>query len=454
MKAPLRLFLALVTLAAPALAQSPAKLKQELRTKEAAAKKDPDALFEAGQWAAEKALAADAKRIFQAVLKLNADHEGANQALGNELVEGKWLPAKEAEALRKKAMAAEFAAKGYVEVSGIWVEPDHVEDAKRGIFHHDGELVTKDEKTALLKGMVRHPETGELIDAKHLEQAEKRYFPISATRWVDEKEANQFHSDLKRPWIVRSTHCTLLSTLAIAKIQELRTEADAAVERVKSFFGGAMPSPSRRPVILIAATDAEFRDLGEGLGDGTDSCGAALIQEQATMTLPHLGSVRAAFCHHEKDWGTRYLRHASAIAFANGVALDRGITLPLWFLHGIGSYTSRFHTDSDAAGFGKQHLQKGGVRNLKGFFSGFDISGERMEPLARDANIFQAGLMFAFAAAGGDEAVTAAMKDVTKLLDGTDKGKADKAIGKLEAALIAAEPKIAAYLQDLVTKTH
>ncbi len=452
MKAPLQLFLALVTLAVPVLAQSPAKLKQELRAKEAAAKKDPEALFDAGQWAADKALATDAKRIFQVVLKLKPDHEGANLALGNELVDGKWLPAKEADALRQKLMAAEFSAKGYVEVAGIWVEPGQVEDAKQGVFHHDNEVVTKEEKVALLKGMVRHPETGELIDAKFLEQAGKRYFPLGSTRWVDEKEANQFHSDLKRPWVVRTAHCTILSTLAIAKIQEMRGEADIGVERVKPLLGGMEPGPARRPVILIAATESEYRDLGNGLGDGTDACGSALVREEAAMHIPFVGDVRGAICNNDKNWNLRYLRHAAAITCANGVAADRGITLPLWFLHGIGSYTSRFQTDSDAGWFGKLHMQKGGVRNLKSFFSGFAISGE-MESTAIDYNIYQAGLMFSFAATGSDEAVTAALHEVGNLLNGTSKGKFDKAIGKLEAALIAAEPKIAAHLQELISKS-
>jgi hypothetical protein len=452
MKAPLRTLLALAALAVPALGQAPAKLKQELRAKETAAKKDPDALFAAGQWAAEKEMAAEAKRIFQAVLKLKPDHEGANQALGNELVEGKWLPAKDAEALRKKAMAAEYAAKGFVEVDGIWVEPELVADAKRGVFHHEDELVTKEEKLALLKGMVRHPETGELIDSKHLEQASKRYFQMGPSRWVDEKDANSFHSDIKRPWVVRSSHCTLLSTLAIAKIQELRGEADAGVERVKSWFGGIAPTPRRRPVILIASTEAEYRDIGNGLGDGTDACGSALAREEATMRIPYLGDVRGAICNNHKDWGPRYLRHAAAIAYAHGVAADQGITLPLWFLHGIGSYTSRFHTDADAAWFGKLHQQKGGVRGLKNFFSTFAISGE-MESTAIDYNIYQAGLMFSFAASGGDDQVVAAMQEVTALLSGTSQGKAEKAFAKLEAALVAAESKISSYLQAVIAKS-
>lgn len=452
MKVPFRLFLALATLAVSAVAQSPAKLKQELKAKEAAAKKDPDALFDAGAWAADKELANDAKRIFQAVLKLKPDHEGANQALGNELVDGKWVPAKEAAALRKKAVAAEFAAKGYVEVDGIWVEPDHVEEAKRGTFQHDGERVTKEEKLALQEGLVRHPETGQLIEAKHLEQAQKRYFPVSDTRWVDEKEANQFHSELKRPWLVRTTNCTILSTLPLAKIQEMRGEADSAIERIKPLLGGAVPSPKRRPVVFLAATRSEYQDLGNGLGDGTDACGSALVREDATMQLPFLGEVRPAICNNDKDWGQRYLRHAAALACANGVAQDQGVTLPLWFLHGIGSYTSRFPNESDAGWFGKQHQQKGGVRSLKNFFSSFAIGGD-MEPTAMDFNLYQAGLMFSFASTGADEGVTAAFQDVTNLLNGTNKAKADKVIAKFEAALIAAEPKIVAHLQEVVAKS-
>lgn len=170
------------------------------------------------------------------------------------------------------------------------------------------------------------------------------------------------------------------------------------------------------------------------------------------MHIPFVGDVRGAICNNDKNWNLRYLRHAAAITCANGVAADRGITLPLWFLHGIGSYTSRFQTDSDAGWFGKLHMQKGGVRNLKSFFSGFAISGE-MESTAIDYNIYQAGLMFSFAATGSDEAVTAALHEVGNLLNGTSKGKFDKAIGKLEAALIAAEPKIAAHLQELISKS-
>lgn len=442
----------LTLLTSVASAQTPAQLKQELKTREAAAsaKKDADALYEVGKWAAEKALAADAKRLYQAAIKVKPDHAGANEGLGNELVDGKWLPLKEAEAMRKKALAAEFTAKGLVEVDGLWVEKEKVADAKRGVFHHDGDLVTKAEMVALQSGKVRHPETGELVDAKHLEKAKNKQFPMG-DRWGDEKEADVYHSNIKRPWIFRSSRCTLISTLPLAKLAALGPMADQAYDKVAPLLGTETPSAERRPVVIIAATNSEYsEDYGKPLGDGTDVCGAFLVMEGRKVTVPFLGDVRAGICVYNKDWFAHYVRHASALAYANAIAESNNVALPLWLLHGIAGFTSRFHTESDASFLGKQHIQKGGVKNLKGFFTAFALSAD-LEPKDNDANVYQAGLLVAFAAGGSDPKVTEAMQGVTAAITGKAKG-ADKAIAKLQAALIEAEPKIVAYLQQLAAK--
>lgn len=436
---------------AAAAGQSAAQLKAELKTKETAAKKDPEKLYEVGVWAKDKALAVDAKRLFEAVLKAKPDHAGANEALGNVLVEGKWLSAKDADALRKKAIAAEYAAKGFVEVSGVWVEKDKAADAKRGVFWHDGEVVTKEELVALQTGKVRHPETGELIDAKNLEKAQGKYYPVGGDRWADAKEADTFHSDGRRPWIVRSKHGLFVSTLALAKIEELKGLVDTAVEKVQPIVGARVVPATLRPVVLVASTEAEYRELGQGLGDGTDACGAFLMGEEHTLKLPLVGDVRAAICFNHKDWGQRYIRHCAAIAYAHGVAEDGGHDMPLWLMHGIGAYTSRLDNDQDAAWFGKQHVQKGGVRNLKSFFSGFAINGE-MESKDIDYNIFQAGLLLAYCLHGGDAKATEALKGVTEVLSGAAKGSLDKAVTKLQSQLMEDEAKIAAYLQQVIAK--
>jgi peptide/nickel transport system ATP-binding protein len=107
----LRFCLVLLLVLAAATGQSAAQLKNELKTKETAAKKDPQKLYEVGVWAKEKALAVDAKRIFEAVVKIKPDHAGAHEALGDELVEGKWMSAKDADApviLEVRALAKSF----------------------------------------------------------------------------------------------------------------------------------------------------------------------------------------------------------------------------------------------------------------------------------------------------------------------------------------------------------
>ncbi|HEX6812583.1 MAG TPA: hypothetical protein VF384_13235 [Planctomycetota bacterium] len=438
-------------LAVPAVAQT-VNLKQELRTKEASASKDPDALFQVAKWANEKGLVADAKRLYQAVLKLKPDHQDANLAVGNSLVEGKWLAPKEAEAARKKALAAEYSAKGFVEVSGVWVEKDKVDDAKRGVFHHEGERVTKEEKLALMSGKVRHPETGEIIDATHLEKAKNKYFPIgSEGRWVDEKEADTYHSDVGRPWLIRSKHCTVMSTLPLAKVLAFKEHVDRGYEMVQPLLGFAEVTPPNRPVILVAASRSEFQEFGKEIGDETSSHGAFLADAGRLMPIPMQGEVRVAVCDNDKDWGTRFARHAAGIAYVSGIAADHGADLPLWFVHGFGSFAARFENDSDAGWFGKQHEAKGGVRNLKGFFSSFAINME-MESKTIDYNIFQAGLLLAYATKGGDAKVTETMQAVTASFADSKKSGVDKAIGKLQAALIDAEPKIVAYLKQLIAK--
>jgi hypothetical protein len=450
-----RTLLVLALLALPVIGQTAAKLKQELKTKETAAKKDPEAIFEVGKWAAEKALADDAKRLFQSVLKLKPDHAGANEAVGNQLVEGKWIPAKEAEALRKKAQAAEFAAKGLVEVGGVWVEKDKVDDARKGIFHHEGDVVTKDEFAAFNAGKVRHPETGEFIDAKNLEKAQNKYYPIgNEGRWVDEKEADTYHSEVKRPWVVRTGKGTILSTLPLAKIRELTTEVDQGIERVMPLLGVTQIAPARRPVILVAATQSEYQDYGSQMGDGTDAAGAFFAKE-ANVQIPHVGSMRIAVCDNHKDWGTRYVRHAAALAAAQAVAAEAGADLPLWLEHAFGSATSRFQNESDAGWVGKQFLGRGGVGNVKAWFASFAINGE-MQATEVANNIYMAGLLLTFAASGKDEKCTEALKAITAMLSGGGKGNVDKAldkaVAKLQAALIEAQPQLVAHLQHLITK--
>jgi len=437
----------LALLAAPAAAQSSSKLKKELKTMERAAKKDPEKIFAAGKWAKENGLEKDAKRLFQRVLKLAKDHEGANLALGNEKVDGAWMPAKQAKKLREKALEAEFSAKGYKKIDGIWVEPDKVADARKGIFWHEGEAVSLNEKVAFQNGNVRHPVTGMFIKAEDLKKAEDGYFPLADGKWGDKAEADKFHSDLRRPWRVRTHYATIISTMPLDKIEDIKRFADQGHETVAPLFQGRKVPPSLRPIIFIAATRNEYSTYGQNFSDGSDVCGAFLMAEEAMAE----DGPRPAFCINDKDWGTRYVRHAAAIAYVNAVGMEAGTDLPLWFVHGCGSLTSRFENDSDAGWFGKQHMAKGGVGPIKSWLSNYDLSSD-LDSKEVDYNLFQAGLMLAYGMRGGDKEATDALLAVTSALSGKGKGSAGKALTAFEKLLDGKKDSIVEYLNKLIAK--
>lgn len=441
----------LALLAAPLAAQSASALKRELKGLERQAKKDPDALFNAGKWAKEVNLEKDAVRIFKKVLKLDKDHLGAHTALGDEQIEGKWVTAKKAKKMREAAQLAEYTAKGYKKIDDIWVPPDQVADARKGIFHHEGEKVARFEKVAFQAGKVLHPTTGQFIDAKFLDKANSGYYPLGDGKWGDEKQADKYHSEKSRPWFVRSKYATIASTLPIAKITEFRTNLNQAHEKVTPLFGGRELTPDKRPLVIIAKTQAEYREYGTALGDGTDVAGAFLISDEVEFARRGQGPVRPAICENHKDWGTRYMRHAAALGYVNSIAEEAGADLPLWFVHGVGSMTSRFENNSDAGWFGKQHVAKGGVSSVKSFFKTFSLNGD-MESSKIAFNLFQAGLLLSFATQGGNNEVTDAMVAVTEALSGKGKGSASKAITRLEGLLAESQDQIVAHMNKLIAE--
>jgi hypothetical protein len=443
--------LVLALLAAPAIAQSKAKLKRELKTMERAAKKDPDQLFEAGKWGTDNGLEKEAKKIYERVLKFDKEHFGANTALGNEQVDGVWMDGKKAKKLREKMLEAEFTAKGYKKVDGVWVEPEKVADARAGIFWHEGERVTRDQLTEYQEGNVRHPVTGQFIKAEDLKKAEDGYFPIGGGKWGDKAEADSYHSVLQTPWEVRSNYATIITTLPLDKIEELKRYADQGHETVMPLFRGRELPPAQRPVLIIAKTRAEYVQLGSQLGDGSDVVGAFLIRDDAEFRIRGQGVVRPAICNNDKDWGTRYIRHAAAIAYVNAVAAEAGTDLPLWFVHGCGTLTSRFENDRDAGWFGKQHMAKGGVGPIKSWLSNYDLSSE-LDTKEIDYNLFQAGLMLAFGMRGGNQRATDALMAVTDALSGQGSGSPGKALTTFEKVLDSKKDDIVAYLQKLIAK--
>jgi hypothetical protein len=447
---PFHLVIAALLFALPTAAQTQDKLRAELRTKETAAKQDVDQLLEVAKWADEKGLPAEAKRIAQTIVKLKPDHEGANRLLGNVQYEGKWMPQKDADAMRKKAQEAEFKAKGLVEVKGVWVDKDKVADANKGIFWFEGDRVTREELLALQGGKVRHPQTGELINAADKDKADKQ-FMVGDNRWVDEKEADDYHHERAHPWVLRTFSCVLIGSLPFKTMQDVKAAVDEGYQRARSsgVFGNMEPAPADRPVILVAGTDEEFSELGKRMGDETSSFGAFLSRPGTIAKVALLGESRPLVCHWHKVWGPYYAKHAAGLGYCQAICEETSAEVPAWFRQGLGSLASRYSDPRVAGGFGEMIVQKGGVKDLKTWFNSFAISGD-MEYSAVETNINLAGLILSFAMRGGDAKVTEAMLEVTKEVTSGRGKTVDKAIEKLQKLICDHEEQVRAYLKKIV----
>ena len=419
----------------------------ELKKRETAAKNDPKALVECANYAKSKGLNQDFQRLMNKVLKLDPDNEAAHLGLGFRKYKGKWLLKKDADAAEKSDTEAEMKAKGLEWIEGAWVQKEHAADAKKGIFHYESEVVSKEEYKLLQGGTkVRHPRTGELIDKADAEKAAKQFL-LGDGKWGDEAEANKYHSDLGRPWLVRSYHCTLLSNLPFAEIEALKGPCDEAAELLKTLFG-EMPSPTHRPVVFVVSGE-DYRELGARIGDEGSTYGAFFAA--GTLTMPGQPEMRPAVFNNMKDWGPYYARHAVGLAFAQGIAAGRGVDFPLWFERGAGGLAERLYTDGTAAHFGKSHLGRGGVNLAPAFFKNYSINAELQKPEI-EHQIYQAGLNLAFSMRAGNKDATAALQALVASFDKGQKA-VDAAFAAFEKVLITNEKAMREYLKSVTSKS-
>ena len=446
----LPLLIGSLIVAAPVAAQSVASLKRELREKESAARGDADALVEVALWAEEKGLVSDRRRILNNVLKLAPDHEKAHDLLGFVKFDGEWMTKSKAEALAKKAREAEMKEKGFVEVDGVWVAKDEVDDAKRGIYHHDGTRVSKAEKIALLDGKVRHPVTGEFIDASDLPKANADQFPLgSSGRWGDEAVADAYHKTVGTPWVFRTHYATVISNKPLADLKDISRTLDAGFESAQRILGEVEPSPTNRPVILIAQTTEQFISLGEQIGD--EGSAYAVFRATGMLEAQGVSPVRPIVMNWDKDWGQYWLRHAAGLGLISAILEDTDATAPLWFERGVAGYAERLFNPGVASHFGKAHLQKGGVSDLAGWFANFEISGD-LGQSELDFNMYQAGLVLEYAMQGGDAAAKSALDAVRKAVADGDGRALTKAITALQEALAKAEDGVRERLRTITSQ--
>ncbi len=389
-------------------------------------KGDPDGLVEAAEFAKTHFLANESRKALSLALKADAKHYGANVLSGRRLLQDKWIPVLDYEKSLTKVLKQKFKGSDMQEVDGVWVAEAHASDAKKGTFHHNGQLVSRQDKREFLLGKVRHSRTGELIAVEDLEKAEQGQFPIFG-KWVDEEEANRRHASVENPWILRTGGWILIGTDPIATLeQESVAQFDELAQRLQPLFGEHKIDPTRPPAIFIVRDTDKYKQIGGEIG-GAESAHGAFLSSQP-LNLPDSPPRIAVANFGDKTWKDYFLRHAVGLALMHSHTAEEFNKLPSWFRSAPGCYLERFFESSHAKFLGKQHQDKGGVGKIAKWYKQFAIGNSP----SNDYMIYQAGLLLSFCMDGEDEEVKAAFQQVS---DALSTGKLRLAVKKLEKVL-------------------
>ena len=419
-------------------------VRKEFSTREAALK-DADVAGHVAlaKWAAEKGISAESKRLLKKVVtKLDPENEEARHLLGYVKQDGKWVLEEEQKGQADKADEEQKKKEGLVKVKGQWVKKEEEAFARKGLIKHEDRWITADEKKKVDAGMVRHPETGEWIPKEEADKVKSGLFFVNK-QWVDKATADKFHESWDSPWTVYSDHFRILGTQPYDKMWEARNDAESAMNLVKRIFNMQSPVPSPALEIRLFNTSDEYTAFTQPVSDTGLSIYGAYYAEK------HDDKPVAVF-YGEKNWGPYYLRHGVGLLVTYRFLEDVNTKLPHvhWFPTGIGSYVSRWENKGHAQHFGKQYIEKGGIRNLKKFFKAFNIDKDMPDEEVQ-WNIYQAGILISYCMEGGDKAATEALKEVTEAIT---KGKGvDNAMKNLETKLTNAEKQLKTYLEKLVS---
>lgn len=102
--------------------------------------RDARGYYALGLWAREKGLTTRSNELFQKVISLDPDHEGARGALGYERFEGRWLAGDDL-----------MLARGYVKHEGRWLKREMVER----LLEQENQARTESERQAAAERIAR-----------------------------------------------------------------------------------------------------------------------------------------------------------------------------------------------------------------------------------------------------------------------------------------------------------
>jgi hypothetical protein len=462
---------------APASQEDPRK---EFERRFKAAGEDVDALWDLHLWADAYGLAKESRACLRAIIKHHPSHAKARAALGHVEYDGQWFPSESALEKYKKEEAQRLAK-------------------ERGLVQHKGEWVPAEDLPYLQRGLVRDDE-GNWISAKDLERLRSGWRrqdlqwipPDEVSRlaqglwkcgeeWKSLDEANRFHSEPERWWVVPTRRFLLHSTCDRQVIESALQATERVPREIERTFGLAVSAPV--PVVLLrdARQYGRFASGEQGAG-GAEVRGLSSVHHaffaDAWISPQAEGSYGAGVAYWDASseersaFGPFAVRHAAALSLIEAIdpspktlakvvkkgSMDaRDIDafwaekrIPEWLRYGAATYAERYYIDSFVAQGGNPHWvrewsvsnlqRRGGLRPLAQVFD----SRLGVEDKADSEKLIsERGLVVAFILDGGCEPVIQAHQAfVQTLKEGKDPAKA---LDKLSKQILQHEPQLRAF---------
>jgi len=229
--------------------------------------KDAAALFELAKFAKESGMTREARQDFEAVLRLDPNHAGAREGLGQKLLDGKWLSEADAKKVEAERAEGEAKAQGLKKVKDGWVTPVELARMEKGLIKVGPEWVTKEQKKKIDDDKLEYFQ-GEWVTAADKQKMEGGQ-RLHEGKWLPVDELNTIHRDLAKPWILRTPTIELLTNARLESGQRYLAILEDAYKGLVELFGAEHPDlyDVRGRLVIVAGRDLDaYQKLGGTFG--------------------------------------------------------------------------------------------------------------------------------------------------------------------------------------------
>jgi tetratricopeptide (TPR) repeat protein len=304
--------------------------------------KDAEALFALAQWAREAGLVREAETSFRDVLKIEADHAGAREALGFRRVDGRWLTAAEADRAAKAAEEASYKERGWKKHGDTWMSPADFARVQKGLVLHEGRWVSKEIKARIDKDQWTWFE-GEWVSPEDRQKMESGLRRLGG-KWMTIEEIDKSLGSMSKPVIHKSDHFELRTNAPWHKARAVLGVAEEAYRLLQAALGTEPDIyDARGPLlILLAARIEDYKDLGKTLprGDEESLRSSAFGSFYAASAEGGRGAV-CTYAIEQPPYTWYFPGHGVAWAFVDRLA--RAYSLAPALLDALGAYAAAGH---------------------------------------------------------------------------------------------------------------